>query len=194
MYRNTWFVLMVWCIASGFAVAGEEVPENLIKNGGFELPPADALGTPAEWTWFSSGDFLMGTRNNIVYAGEHSFHFKSQEEANTYCGICQHCSVSPDKKYTFSVAARRDKKDPLKGSVTGRLVVEWHDQAGHEISRADSDRWNRSLSSLRWTRIQMVKIQPPKGTVTAVFGIHLTDNVPGGKGSFFVDDVSVISE
>ncbi len=194
MYRN-WLLILVLCTATCISSMAKKVEsENLLKNAGFETAAPNALSAPAEWGWFSSGEFKMTRESNTVHSGQYSFRFKSLEKANTYCGIFQSCSVSSDNKYTFRAFVRRDKKDPMKGSVTGRLVIEWIDADGRKIKRIDGATWNRSLSALRWTPFQTSNLNPPKNAETAIFGIHLTDNIPGGKGSFLLDDVSVVIE
>ena len=79
-------------------------------------------------------------------------------------------------------------------TLWGQLVVEWVDGRGKELGRIYGDPWGHNLSGLRWTHMALTGLEPPEGTEEAVFGIHLSDRKPGGRGAFLLDDVAVVAE
>ena len=82
----------------------------------------------------------------------------------------------------------------LKNTATGMLVIEWKSADDKEMSRTLSKMWDPGLSKLRWEQISINNAEPPKGAVSATFGIHFCDGKSGASGSVFVDDVMLIEK
>ena len=192
MFRCILVIFLMAAVFTGFAEEGESV--NLLSNPSFEQPAENEAGQPSGWDWFSSEKHLMTHEQGLGRTGDFGLRMATQGKLDAYLGIIQRRPVSVEKTYTFSAYLRRDKKSPLGGSAVGQLVVEWVDGRGKELGRRYGDPWGHNLSGLRWTRMALTDLEPPKGTEEAVFGVHLSDRNLGGRGAFVVDDVSVAAE
>lgn len=188
-------VMACWSLlVSPLAFAGDPDVQNLIENGGFEQSISEESDLPAVWVPFSSKSTLLGITTAAAYSGEKSLKLSAQEVPNSFQGVNFIMPVTAGSRYTFSGYVINDKKNPLKGNASGMLVIEWKDPNGKEIARTLSKLWNSSLSRLRWERFSIDNMEPPKSAVSAVFGIHYCEGKDGAKGSFFIDEVTLIEK
>ncbi len=102
--------------------------------------------------------------------------------------------VTAGSRYTFSAYFMNDKSDPLKNTASGMLVIEWKSADGKEMSRTLSKLWDSGLSKMRWEQFFINHVEPPKGAVSATFGIHFCEGKEGANGSVFIDDVMLIEK
>ena len=186
--------LAILACATRAAVSAETnstIP-NRALNPGFESP-ADApeQTVPDDWQVFSSKLQQVGITHTAKHAGQQSVRMTAQKAATGYQGIGLKLPVTGGTKYTFSAYVLNDKQDPLGGTGHGQLAIEWIDANGKEISRVYSQKWDSSLSKLRWEYVSLRKQEAPKSAVTANFGIHLSEGKDGGKGSILVDDIVI---
>ena len=177
------------------AVSAEDTnQQNLIANGGFEQSVGEEGSMPAEWVPFSSKNFAIETTSAAKYSGAQSLKMSAQKIPNSFQGVNFIMPVTAGSRYTFSAYVLNDKNNPLKNTAHGMLVIEWKNSNNKEITRTLSKLWDPGLSRLRWERFSINNAEPPKGAVTATFGIHYCEGKDGASGSVLVDDVSLIEK
>jgi len=167
---------------------------NLIPNAGFEQAIAGEGSVPAEWVPFTSKNVILGTTSAVKRNGAQSLKMSAQKIPNTFQGVNYTAPVNAGSKYTFSTYVMNDKNDPLKGTANGMLVIEWKSADNKEMSRILSKLWDPSLSRMRWEPFSINNAEPPKGAVSATFGIHFSDGKDVSSGSVFIDDVLLIEK
>ena len=166
----------------------------VFENGGFEQSLSEESDLPAVWVPFSSKSTVLGITNAAAYSGEKSLKLSGQEVPNAFQGVNFIMPVTAGSRYTFSGYVLNDKKNPLKGTAHGMLVIEWKASNNKEVARTLSKLWDSGLSRLRWERFSIDNMEPPKDAVTAIFGIHYCEGKDGAKGSFFIDEVTLIEK
>ncbi len=181
-------------LVSPLAFAADSDVQNLIENGGFEQSLSEESDLPAVWVPFSSKSTVLGITNAAAYSGEKSLKLSGQEVPNAFQGVNFIMPVTAGSRYTFSGYVLNDKKNPLKGTAHGMLVIEWKASNNKEVARTLSKLWDSGLSRLRWERFSIDNMEPPKDAVTAIFGIHYCEGKDGAKGSFFIDEVTLIEK
>ncbi len=183
------------CLVCAYAASAEDATDkNLVPNGGFEQSVADEGSVPTDWVPFTSKNVVLGTSRSAKRDGEQSLRMSAQKIPNAFQGVNHIMPLTPGSKYTFSAFFMNDKNDPLKNTATGMLVIEWKSADNKEMSRTLSKMWDPGLSKLRWEQISINNAEPPKGAVSATFGIHFCDGKSGASGSVFVDDVMLIEK
>ncbi len=189
---STAVLILCACLAAQFPAPAAAEEENLVANPGFE-EPADAQdgALPASWEVFTSKETKLGITRAAKRSGEQSLRITAQGLAKGYQGVSVKLPVTPGQKYTFSAYVLNDRASSLGGTAHGQLCIEWHDDAGKELSRTYSKPWSGALSKMRWEDVSLRDQQAPKGAALAIFGIHLSEGEKGGLGSFLVDDVSI---
>ena len=185
-------MILCACLAAQFPAPAAAEGDNLIANPGFE-DPADAQdgALPLAWEVFTSKETKLGITRAAKRSGEQSLRLTAQGLAKGYQGVSVKLAVTPGQKFTFSAYVLNDRASTLGGSAHGQLCIEWHDEAGRELSRTYSKPWGASLSKMRWEDVSLRDQEAPKLAATAIFGIHLSEGDKGGVGSFLVDDVSI---
>lgn len=193
-----WWGVVFTCAAIGAATARAESPPaapekvNLAPHGGFE-EPAGAIGAmpPEPWAFFSTKANGFGITRDNKRSGEQCLKISAQKAAGAFQGLILDLPVAEGEKYTFSVYVTNDRNEPLGGSASGQLVIEWKGPTGKEVARSASTPWTAGLSRMRWEQVTIGKAKVPDGAVRGVFGIHLNDGADGGKGMMYVDDVVI---
>ena len=183
------------CLVCAYAASAEDATDkNLVPNRGFEQSVADEGSVPTDWVPFTSKNVIIVTSGAAKHSGEQSLRISAQRIPNAFQGVNFTNSVNAGSRYTFSAYVMNDKNDPLKNTATGMLVIEWKSADDKEMSRTLSKMWDPGLSKLRWEQISINNAEPPKGAVSATFGIHFCDGKSGASGSVFVDDVMLIEK
>jgi hypothetical protein len=175
------------------AKAGDE----LLTNAGFESPAvagdSDTDTNPADWILFSSveGGEKVGLSSKARHNGKQSARLTVQGTPNSYQGIFQSIAVASGSSYQFTVHARNDNHQPLKGTARGQISIEWKAADDQELDRTWGPDWGASLAGSNWTKFEMVGKAPPNA-VRAHFVITQFDGADAGAaGTFLVDDASV---
>ncbi len=186
--------MLILSATSSFAYArshkvDEEVP---VANAGFEEGEVFPGTMFPGWNVYSTDKTMMALTGESQRTGEYSAKFVTQNTGSQFQGMTQRVPIDASQKYTISVYAKSCVSAPLKGTAYGQLVVEWLGADGGEISRVWSDKWNQSLVRKQWKRFSIKKVTPPDGTVAANVGVHLFEGKSGGRGAFYIDDVSVL--
>jgi hypothetical protein len=194
MKRYLTGVLLVCMFSVGPAKA-EEKPAgtNLAPNPGFEQPESPEGASPEGWTTFSSKINGIGVSKAAKHSGEQCMKMEAQKVPANYQGLVPSLDVPvlPGDIYTFSAYITNNNDDPLGGTAQGTLIIEWIDANKKEVARITSAPWDRNISRMRWEAVSISKAKVPNGATLARFGIHLNDGMSGGKGSVFIDDVTI---
>lgn len=175
------------------ASAQDAKDSNLIANAGFEQTVAEG-GVPAEWVPFTSKNVAIETTGAVKRNGAQSLKISAQKIPNAFQGVNYTIPVTAGSRYTFSAYVMNDKSDPLKDTVHGMLVIEWKSADNKEMSRTLSKLWEPSLSRMRWELFSINNAEPPKGAVSATFGIHFCEGKEVSSGSILIDDVMLIEK
>lgn len=176
------------CAGAG---AAEEKP-NLAPNPGFESPAVAENVLPEGWNLFTSKSVLMNLSTDQKRSGEQALKMTAQGVPEGFQGCHFPLDVSPGEKYTLAASLMSSKEDPIGGSAFVILVIEWKTDADKEIARTVGRQIPATqISRMRWEQFAEQDAVAPPGAVKGVFGVHLCEGKPGGKGSLFVDDVSV---
>jgi len=171
--------------------------EDLLTNAGFEKPAID-VGTesdahPDDWEVFTGGTPLgIGLTSVSAHGDKQSVRFVEQDAANFFQGMYQDHSATPGKTYKFGVFAENDVVNPLKGSATGQLSIEWQDGNGGEIRRDWSSTWGASLSSTNWTKVEMTAVAPANAAKARFVIVEHGGDQPVAGGVFLVDDAAAV--
>jgi hypothetical protein len=186
---------IISALLCGWTASAEELKDkNLAPNSGFEQSVAEVGSVPAEWVPFTSKNVVIGTSTNAKHNGAQSLRMTAQKIPNAFQGVNYIMPVTQGSKYTFNAYFMNDKSDPLKSTASGMLVIEWKSADEKEMSRTLSKQWDPSLSKMRWEQLSINNAEPPKGAVSATFGIHFCEGKDGGDGSIFIDDVMLIEK
>ena len=186
---------IVTALFCAWTVSAQDTKDkNLIPNDGFEQPVGEEGSVPAEWVPFTSKNLVMGTTSAVKRNGAQSLKITAQNIPNGFQGVNYTIPVTSGSRYTFSTYVMNDKSDPLKGTAHGMLVIEWKSADNKEMSRTLSKSWDTSLSRMRWELFSINNMEPPKGTVSATFGIHFCEGKEGANGSIFIDDVMLVEK
>ena len=188
------FVITALLFCAWTSPAQEAKDKDLITNAGFEQLVSEGSNMPAEWVPFTSKNVVMGTTSAAKRNGAQSLKISAQKIPNAFQGVNCIIPVTAGSRYTFSAYFMNDKGDPLKGTASGMLVIEWKSADNKEMSRTLSKLWDSSLSKMRWEQFLIANAEPPKGAVSATFGIHFCEGKEGANGSIFVDDVMLIEK
>jgi hypothetical protein len=183
---------VLFCAWNAFAQDAKD--KNLIANAGFEQSVAEEGSVPAEWVPFTSKNVVIGTASAVKRNGAQSLKISAQKAPNAFQGVNYTMPVTAGSRYTFSAYVMNDKSDPLKNTANGMLVIEWKSADNKEMSRILSKLWDPGLSKMRWEQFSINNAEPPKGAVSATFGIHFCEGKEGADGSVFVDDVMLIEK
>jgi hypothetical protein len=187
-------VVAVLLLCAWTSPAQDTKDKNLIANGGFEQSVAEEGSVPAEWVPFTSKNVIIGTTSAVKRNGAQSLKISAQKIPNAFQGVNCIIPVTAGSRYTFSAYFMNDKGNPLKDTASGMLVIEWKSADNKEMSRTLSKLWDSSLSKMRWEQFSISNAEPPKGAVSATFGIHFCEGKEGANGSVFVDDVMLIEK
>jgi hypothetical protein len=185
------------CAVIWAATARSESPQaqekvNVAPNGGFEEPAGSVGAMPSEpWSFFTTKANGFGITRDNKRSGEQCLKISAQKAAGAFQGLILDLPVAEGEKYTFSAYITNDREDPIGGSASGQLVIEWKGPTGKEVARSASTPWTAGLSRMRWDQVTIGKTKVPDGAVRGVFGIHLNEGTDGGKGSMYVDDVVI---
>jgi hypothetical protein len=188
------FVITMLLLCAWTSPAQDTKDKNLITNGGFEELVAEGSNMPAAWTPFTSKDVIITTTTDVKRNGAQSLKMTAQKIPNAFQGVNFNIPVTAGSRYTFSAYFMNDKSNPLKDTANGMLVIEWKSADNKEMSRTLSKLWDPSLSKMRWEQFSISNAEPPKGAVSATFGIHLCEGKAGANGSVFIDDVMLIEK
>lgn len=164
---------------------------NLAPNPGFEDPAGVEGNIPAHWESFHSHTPRIMNMTGQGKTGKRCVIFVTQKRGEAFQGLITRIDVTPGETYDFEVFVKRNTDDPLRGGAYGCLVLEWHEADGDEIERVESEPWSYQLSAFRWDRKTIESVTAPPLAAYAVFGIHLVEDSEWGRGSFYVDDVSI---
>jgi hypothetical protein len=173
--------------------------EELLQNGGFESPPVTgetSAMNPQDWTLFSSvpAGQKIALSSKISHNGKQCAQLAAQGRADAYQGMFQSTPVSLGTSCRFTAYLRNDKDHPLRGSMRGQISIEWKNSEGNEIERVWGPDWGASLSSLEWTKVEMLA-RPPANASRAHFVITQFDGKEAdSSGAFLVDEVSVTAQ
>ena len=176
------------------AHAQDTKDRNLLANAGFEESVTGEGSVPAVWVPFTSKNVVMATTGAVKRNGTQSLRISAQKIPNAFQGINFNIPVTAGSRYTFSAYVMNDKNDPLKNTATGMLVIEWKSADDKEMSRTLSKMWDTGLSKMRWEQLSINNAEPPKGAVSATFGIHFCEGKEGAAGSVFIDDATLIEK
>jgi hypothetical protein len=168
--------------------------ENVLLNPGFEQPEGRVGRIPDEWVVYSAKRADIGIVPTAGRDGTQCTKISCVGIPGHFQGIIQVANVEEDGRYTLSAWVMNDRSNSLQGSAYGQLAIEWKDDEGREVARTWGEALKPTMSRMRWELVQINRAKAPKGAVTAVIGIHLHDGDRGGKGSFFVDEVSFVRE
>ncbi len=180
-----------------FSLVNVSRAQELLSNPGFEKPAIEVGSEsdthPEGWEVFSGGTPLgIGLSSVSAHSEKQAVRFVEQDAANFFQGMFQDHVATPGKTYRFSVFAENDVVNPLKGSATGQLSVEWQDANAGEIRRDWSSTWGASLSSTNWTKIEMTVVAPANAAKARFVIVEHGGDQPVAGGVFLVDDASVV--
>ena len=189
--------LAIFCFSTGLAPAQVKTTarENLAPNPSFEDPDGAEGTLPDAWNFYpekTGGRF--GITQESAQTGKQALRIKATGALNGSEALLNGIDVQPGDKFTFSAYVRNSKSDPMDKAVTGMLAIEWTGAYGKEIGRLTGKSWDSRLAKNRWIFVSIDTVEVPKGCTRAVFGVHLTEAKSGGKGSFLVDDVSIVKK
>jgi hypothetical protein len=192
---SIWVLLLPVLLTPGGA---EGARENLLLNPDFEFPvlqgKAESPDAPAEWNPFSSmpNDVRVGQTTSEAHGGKQSCRIRTLNMASAHQGIFQSIAVTPGDDCEFIVYVRMDRLHPLTGTQRGMISVEFRDQNDEEIKRVPGPEWRDTLSSTKWTKLEMTT-KAPDQAVRAHFVITLFEGLApgGGDQSVVVDDASL---
>lgn len=182
---------MLCALLGGAAHAAPE-KENLAPNPGFEQAAAPEGVLPESWSYFTSKKILGELSSEQKRSGERALKMTAQAVPEGYQGCNFPVDVAAGEKYTLSASLMSSKEDPLGGSAFVILVIEWKSAENKEIARTVSRKiLAGQISRLRWEQFTEQDAVAPVGAVKGVFGVHLCEGTPGGKGAVFIDDMVV---
>ncbi len=185
---------IAWLLA-GLLVAAAHASDaqvNLAPNPGFEEPAASSGEAVAGWQLFTSKNVMMGLSPAQVRSGAQALKMTAQGIPEGFQGFNFPLAVAAGEEYTLGASFMSSKEDPLGGSAFVILVIEWKSADDKEISRTVSQKIPAGqMSRMRWSLFAEQDAVVPPGAVRGVFGVHLCEGKPGGKGSVFVDDILV---
>ncbi len=189
--------LLLYSLTAGTLFADNDESGELLQNPGFEAPTIQtgySLLRPEGWRIFSSlgGSDEIGMSTEITHEGNQALHIAAQGVSGSFQGIGQVIPVTPRGTYEFTVYIHKDPEQPLTGTISGRLSIEWHDEDGNEIERSRSDEWcRRILRRPRWEQFSL-QARAPREAASAFFVITQSDgNRPMDGGAFYVDSASI---
>jgi hypothetical protein len=188
------FAIMAAACCAWNASAQDTKDNNLIANAGFEQAATEGGSMPAEWVPFTSKNVVLETTGAVKRNGAQSLKITAQRIPNAFQGVNYTIAITAGSRYTFSAYVMNDKSDPLKNTVHGMLVIEWKSADNKEMSRTLSKQWDSGLSRMRWELFSINNAEPPKGAVSATFGIHFCEGKEVSSGSVLIDDVMLIEK
>lgn len=171
---------------------GADPPRNLLLNPGFEGDRDPATDLPTGWQPFSTKLHNFRTVKGVSREGQQSMRLTAQQAPTSYLGLFQSLNVEPRQRLDLSAWAMEDAQDPLGGSAKLLISMEFMDANGREVGRFSS-RPDGQLPRGRWTQMKVSTRAPPYSAVMKVV-ICLHEGEGKGRGSVFVDDVSLVSK
>jgi len=165
---------------------------NILPNESFEDRPGFKDEDPRQWgSWNSDSN---GLSTMVHRKGQQSVYFVCPN-ADGSTGVFYTCyNIKPGNTYTFCAYVLNCAEDPIKGNAFGQLIIEWRKIIGYgegKIIRDSGPKFGPELSTLKWTFVTM-SAKAPVDAVDCNFVIQFF-NKGGGRGKFFVDDVSAES-
>lgn len=170
-----------------FKEKGKDITaENLLPNGSFEEPKGIAGSDPSEWISWDSDYNGIGTKK--AKTGNQSVYISSPPQPESHSGIYyQYNGVKPGKAYVFFCYVLNTIKDPLTKGAFGQLSIEWR-KGDKELSRNWGPTFGAGLSTTGWKLESMTAVAPADAD-NCKFVIQILTK--DGKGTFYVDDVTV---
>lgn len=184
----------IWVLTCLLCASVGAEPVNLAPTPSYENPVVGVAAQgalPFEWYHFTSGLIDIELSKKHAYTGTQSVKLLTQKKADSFKGLYTEVPVTAGKAYNFSIHALNNKDDPLGGCAYIMLVIEWKDAANNELGRVEGDKFDWTLSRIRWTRLALVNNIAPDGATKGIFGLHLIEDHPGAKGSLFIDDAEI---
>jgi hypothetical protein len=180
-----------------FGLVNVSRAQELLTNPGFEKPAIEVGSEsdthPDDWEVFSGGTPLgIGLTSVSAHTDKQCVRFVEQDAANFFQGMFQEHAATPGKTYRFSVFSENDVINPLKGSASGQLSIEWQDASNGEIRRDWSSTWGASLSSTNWIKVEMTAVAPANAAKVRFVIVEHGGDQPVAGGVFLVDDASAV--
>jgi hypothetical protein len=168
-------------------------PDNLLKNGGFELGRAEPGVPPDDWGFITETAMPVNgcMTRTAAHTGDYSVVLDSpKDDKNKWQVMAFNALVEGGAWYEFSIWVKPDPQNPIKGATKGQIAIEWKDADGNEISRAVGQAWTAKTFAPAgdWTEIK-VKAAAPAKSSSATFTItYLTGGMKDTNSAFLIDD------
>jgi hypothetical protein len=181
--KNFFISLVMVCLVFTVSAHGAQ---NLAPNAGFEEPMGIANDNPTDW-WSWNPDY-NGISIEKMRTGVQSVYLSCPPEPESHGGILYYYNaVKPGKTYTFSCYVINSDKDTITKGAYGQLSVEWKN-GGQEIFRSWGPVFGAGLSASKWI-FESITAEAPADSDGCNFVVQLFGK--DGKGTFFVDDVTI---